>query len=632
MSSNQNENKFDRFEAWLIQNGAMIDMLELREYDSALASTNVDGQTKLPLSETSSEEKKESPTSNDEKKSGSYHESDAEMRGVHARQNIAPNTVCMTVPLKCLVTVEMGQSTPIGQKILVSDLDLDAPKHIFLMIYVLMDRLNPQSFYQPYYDVLPKNLSNMPIFWNDDDLRLLQGSYILAQIADRNEAIEDDYNAICDIAPELADIATLEEFKWARMCVCSRNFGLVIHGQRTSAMVPHADMLNHYRPRETKWTYDEDHECFTITTLQTIPSQSQIYDSYGQKCNHRFLLNYGFAVESNVELDGFCPNEVPLEVSLSPTDPIHDKKLEFWCREDGPLVRRIRVCVSNNENTKVLMSFLRVVVATEEELNAICKTGGSSSNRNTTATSSFLTAAENSTSIATTTSLFCGILNVYRTCRDVRFPISLRNERAALEHLLCLVRQACSMYPTTLDEDNKALSAVDEKTKEFLVPLFSNTRHALIQVRGEKEVLKHYEDLALTAIALCEIDESGVSSHSASSSGNCDAVKLPSSPMRGSSDINFYDLDKAVDRNEGVALSSSSEDTVFDQAIRNLERDAKHHTIIRYCTDVLGAARREAKRKMGRNQRHYQGVGNASRRNLQRRQQHSRGFGFENSF
>ena len=132
-------------------------------------------------------------------------------------------------------------------------------------------------------------------------------------------------------------------------------------------MVPHADMLNHYRPRETKWIYDEDHECFTITTLQTIPSQSQIYDSYGQKCNHRFLLNYGFAVESNVELDGFCPNEVPLEVSLSPTDPIHDKKLEFWCRKDDPLVRRIRVCVSNNEDTKVLMSFLRVVVATEEE-------------------------------------------------------------------------------------------------------------------------------------------------------------------------------------------------------------------------------------------------------------------------
>ena len=35
-----------------------------------------------------------------------------------------------------------------------------------------------------------------------------------------------------------------------------------------------------------------------------------MYDSYGQKCNHRFLLNYGFAIEHNREADGFCPNEV----------------------------------------------------------------------------------------------------------------------------------------------------------------------------------------------------------------------------------------------------------------------------------------------------------------------------------
>lgn len=39
-------------------------------------------------------------------------------------------------------------------------------------------------------------------------------------------------------------------------------------------------------------------------------SCQQVYDSYGQKCNHRFLLNYGFAIEHNREADGFCPNEV----------------------------------------------------------------------------------------------------------------------------------------------------------------------------------------------------------------------------------------------------------------------------------------------------------------------------------
>lgn len=63
-------------------------------------------------------------------------------------------------------------------------------------------------------------------------------------------------------------------------------------------------------PRETKWTYDNNRGGFTITTLHRILGGAQVYDSYGQKCNHRFLLNYGFAIENNQEANGFCPNEV----------------------------------------------------------------------------------------------------------------------------------------------------------------------------------------------------------------------------------------------------------------------------------------------------------------------------------
>lgn len=178
------------------------------------------------------------------------------------------------------------------------------------MIFMLVDRKDPSSFFKPYYDILPATLNNMPIFWTADELRYLDGSHLLEQIAERNEAIEADYTAICEIVPEFAQIATLMEFKWARMCVCSRNFGLMINGLQTAALVPYADMLNHYRPRESKWQFDDSLQSFTVVALQTIHSGAQVYDSYGRKCNHRFLLNYGFSVENNMETDGFCPNEV----------------------------------------------------------------------------------------------------------------------------------------------------------------------------------------------------------------------------------------------------------------------------------------------------------------------------------
>ena len=56
-------------------------------------------------------------------------------------------------------------------------------------------------------------------------------------MAERNSAIETDYRAIVDVFPPFADHASLGDFKWARMCVCSRNFGIVVDGLRTSAMV-----------------------------------------------------------------------------------------------------------------------------------------------------------------------------------------------------------------------------------------------------------------------------------------------------------------------------------------------------------------------------------------------------------
>jgi len=240
----------------------------------------------------------------------------------------------------------------------------------------------------------------------------------------------------------------------------------LIDGIRTSALVPHADMLNHHRPRETKWTFDSERDAFTITTLQTISGGAEVFDSYGQKCNHRFLLNYGFAIENNREIDGFCPNEVPLELSLSPSDPLHELKSAFWSRDGSPDLKRVRVCVSNNENTKSMLSMLRVIVANDEEMNSVS----------------------------------CSGLYMFRTAKDIRFPLSLRNERAALEHLLRIVRRTLSEYSTSLEEDIKAL-----ESDRFV--LFSNIRNAIIQVKGEKEVLHHFENFAVTAINVMDLND-----------------------------------------------------------------------------------------------------------------------------
>eukprot|EP01035_Chromulina_nebulosa_P020227 gene20227-26257_t len=280
--SNDLSDNFREFDDWLRANGGKYPNVELRDY----------GQ---------------------------------EVRGCHATKDINEEEVIINIPLKCLITVEMGKETDIGRSILLSNIELDAPKHIFLMIFMLIDSKNPNSFFKPYYNILPKTLNNMPIFWSNDELDYLQGSYLLNQIDERITAIEADYSAICSIAPNFKRSVTLKEFKWA------------------PALVPFADMLNHYRPRETKWQFDDTVQGFTVTSVQHIAIGAQVYDSYGQKCNHRFLLNYGFSVENNVEADGFCPNEVPLLLQLNRSDPLYDTKISLWRRDSSLPSRRLRI-------------------------------------------------------------------------------------------------------------------------------------------------------------------------------------------------------------------------------------------------------------------------------------------------
>jgi histone-lysine N-methyltransferase SETD3 len=336
---------------------------------------------------------------------------------------------------------------------------------------MLTDRKRPDSFFKPYYDILPATLNNMPVFWNDEEMSWLQGSYLTQQTFERNEAIVRDYDSICGIYPTFTDICTVDEFKWCRMAVCSRNFGMVVNGVRTSAMVPHADMLNHFRPRETKWAFDNTKQSFTVTSLMALPAGKQVYDSYGSKCNHRFLLNYGFSIENNGESDGTCPNEVSLAFRVRDDDVHRELKLGFWSRGNHAAERRTRVSIADNENARQAFSFCRVLAANEDEFAQITGTNG----RNSSAYS-------------------------FRTPTDIRHPVGRRNEIAALELFETLLQEHLDAYPNTMLEDEARL-------QPGVLEPFSNERHAVIHVHGEKVVIAYFMRLTRVARAILVEEE-----------------------------------------------------------------------------------------------------------------------------
>ena len=75
-------------------------------------------------------------------------------------------------------------------------------KIILVTLYILAT-IRKNSFFEPYYSILPDNLDNFPIFWNRRDLANLKGSNMMRLICERKKQVVEDYNELSRICNAL---------------------------------------------------------------------------------------------------------------------------------------------------------------------------------------------------------------------------------------------------------------------------------------------------------------------------------------------------------------------------------------------------------------------------------------------
>jgi len=428
---------FKEFENWLLENGARFPDLYLKKYG------------------------------------------DSEVRGVHAVRPIAPFQCIIQIPLACLITDEMGRDSKLGRKLFSLNYSLSTPNLIAVLLYILETREDPHHFFQPYYAVLPKSYETFPIFYPEEELAQLEGSPLLDDIEDRKRNMKADYDEVCRLVPEFKRFS-FQEFLEVRTAVGSRNFGIVVHGQKRTAMVPYSDMLNHYRPRETSWTFDDSKDAFTITSLSPLQPHQQVMDSYGKKCNSKFLLHYGFAVMDNREEDGKCQNEIYVRLHLrnSGEDEVFERRLFVLGPSRSSRGFRLSMNIEDRATSEAI-SFCRVAVATESELKGIVSACGIGD--------------EDGAMLSETTGdddmreQLKQRRNSYRDSA-VSF-VSARNEVAALEMLATVCQRQLERYPRKYNENLKLLHEGNLKP-------FSVERTNLIVITGEQEILHFWIDAA----------------------------------------------------------------------------------------------------------------------------------------
>ena len=389
-------------------------------------------------------------------------------RGVISNNDIIKYETIMSIPKECLITLELVLSKPYGKQI--SELmshELNSPKHCLLSCFLLFEENNP--LYKYYFDLLPKDFSNFPIFYTHDELEYLCGSPFLNLVINKKIDMQMDYNKLCEKVENFSQFS-FDKFCKARCVISSRVFGITIHNVKTDALVPFADLLNHRRPRQTQWFYDDGKDSFIVQAIENIDKGSEIFDSYGKKTNARFLLNYGFSIENN-ETSEYSLTISSLDSSWFGNWPLIELKKKLFKNEDFYKTFNLNINFQESQILE-LINFLRFLTF-DGDVNYLQKV-----------------------ILSTKTTLNPDMsINYY-----FFYPINKSNEINVLKYLKYICEQALAKYPTSLTRDQQ----IYEERKQSSDFNF-NYRNCLLLLMSEKNVLIYYKEFCVYCLELLKM-------------------------------------------------------------------------------------------------------------------------------
>ena len=360
-----------------------------------------------------------------------------------ATENISNKELLFRLPLEGLITLDDARKSILGSYFTpLIKKKLNSPKLSLLSVFILneIDKGN-QSKWKFYFDFLPSNYSNFPSFYEEKECECLKGTQFLESVKNKKKYLKQDYDLLIKEIPELYKY-DFNSFKKAREIIGSRVFGVIINKTRNTIVVPFADLLNHKRPAQTYWNFNQERNSFFIRSVKNFQKGEEVFDSYGPKPNKQLLLNYGFTIINNID------NYVEINLLLNKNYPYIKEKMalkniknnnkHFWLGLD-----------IFNIKTKDFFSFMRFILYKESNYSNI----------------------------------------------NSKNPISIENEKDLFENLKEIMLSYINKYPTTLDDDNDYF----EKNKNNME---INEYNCYVIRIGEKKIFHFYLNMSIDILQL----------------------------------------------------------------------------------------------------------------------------------
>ena len=103
---------------------------------------------------------------------------------MQAKKAFAAGDVVLRIPKRLVISSDMIKSTPQGARVVKllerKGIEYSEQWNILLLeLYILTDRLNSESRFRLFYDMLPTNLAGFPSTWSYEELCELQSGDIM---------------------------------------------------------------------------------------------------------------------------------------------------------------------------------------------------------------------------------------------------------------------------------------------------------------------------------------------------------------------------------------------------------------------------------------------------------------------
>lgn len=318
--------------------------------------------------------------------------------GLEAIQDLKKNEMFVIVPKKIIMSEE---SLSISLAPIVTEIPMfDSMTNVKLAFALLLEKINGDSFWKPYIDILPEKYTTV-MYFNTNEMQELKGSNCLSGALNQCKSIARQYafiykciqNVKTDqnngkITPgnvafeSLKEKFTYELYRWAVSTVMTRQNFIPSSSYNKStennddenssttskvndsmpALIPLWDLANH-KDGEVTSAYNMELDRLESLSLSDYTKGEQIFMYYGNRSNADLLVHNGFIYPENTK------DSVSIRLGLGNHDELYSDKSKLLDQLHIANNCELKVLQSPEYISPHLLAFVRIFNMNQDQLN-----------------------------------------------------------------------------------------------------------------------------------------------------------------------------------------------------------------------------------------------------------------------